>query len=76
VELLSADQLDIIHYNNPGDSENCCTEMFKSWLREDTEASWIKIVYALKATSVGLYVLADEIERRFVLGRFSVQLYS
>ena len=67
--MLSADKIDVINHNNPGNVENSCTEMFKIWLREDTEASWVKLVNALRAPSVGLHVLADEIERKFVYGR-------
>ena len=65
---LSTERVDIIKHNNPEDAEACCTEMFKTWFKEDTEASWAKLVEALKAKSVGLHVLAKEIEGRFVSG--------
>ena len=51
-----------------GDTEKSCTEIFKIWLREDNEASWVKIVDALRTPDVGLPVLADKIEKMFVSG--------
>lgn len=68
--MLSADKVDTLNHNNLGDAESSCTEIFKIWLREDTEASWVKIVDALRTSDVGLPVLADEIENMFVPGRF------
>ena len=40
-------QLDIIEENNPTNVQNCCTEMFKYWLKVDTAASWSKLIEAL-----------------------------
>ena len=68
--LLSTHKVDIIHHDHPYDAETCCTEMFKTWLREDTEASWAKLVDALRAPSVAQFVLASDIERQF-MGRRS-----
>jgi len=65
MQFLNESKLDIIEKNLPGDVESCCTEVFKIWLKEDTEASWAKIVNALRAPSVELYKLADDIEKRF-----------
>ena len=51
VELLQneyIDQLNIIEKNHPGDVQKCCTEMFKYWLQIDTEATWNKLIDALK----------------------------
>ena len=31
-----------------GDSEKCCTAMFKYWLQVDTNASWDKLITALE----------------------------
>ena len=42
--------------------------MFILWLKTDNTASWEKLVNALKSPSVGLTVLADKIERKFVTG--------
>ena len=68
-KLLNADLIDIIKCNDSGDVETCCTNMFKTWLKSDTEASWSRLV---KAPSVGLLVLADEIERKFIVGMFNI----
>ena len=53
------DKLNIIEKNHPGDVERCCTEMFKCWLKIDTEASWNKIEDALEG--IGLHVAAKRI---------------
>ena len=45
--------------------------MFSAWLTQDTGASWTKVVNALRAPSVELFVLADEIESKFVFGKSS-----
>jgi len=66
--LLDADLISIIECNDSRDVERCCTNMFKLWLKTDTKASWENLVNALKSKSVGLIVLADEIERKFVTG--------
>jgi len=47
--------------------------MFQTWLREDTGASWSKLVDALRRPSVGLHALAGEIEKRFVLGKCGLE---
>ena len=62
IQLLEneyVDKLNIIEKNHPGDVERCCTEMFKYWLKIDTEASWNKIADALE--SIGLHVAAKRI---------------
>ena len=74
LEFLSADKILVIQANNPGDVQSCCNEMFKLWLQRDTKASWDKLINALRI--VGLFVLADEIERRFAVGRFYVRVRS
>ena len=76
VELLSIERVDIIKHDNPQDVEACCTEMFKFWLQEDTMASWTKLVRALRSTSVGQIVLADEIEKKFITGSFCDRIVS
>ena len=41
-------KLDAIKANNPTDVKECCTEMFKEWLEVDTDASWDKLIVALR----------------------------
>ena len=51
MELLNQKQcvmLGIIKEDNHGHVQKCCTQMFMYWLRVDTEASWNKLIAALK----------------------------
>ena len=51
MELLNEKQwvmLKIIKKNNHADVQMCCTQMFMYWLKVDTEASWNKLIEALK----------------------------
>ena len=41
------ERLNIIEQDHR-DVETCCTEMFKYWLNVDIEASWNKLIEALK----------------------------
>ena len=64
VQLLNPEQakkLDIIQADHPGDSETCCTAMFKYWLQVDTNASWDKLITALQKADY--VVLANKIRR-------------
>ena len=54
------EQLDIIEKNHPGDVQRCCTEMFKYWLRVDTDATWNKLTDALEV--IGQKVLAKNVK--------------
>ena len=68
VELLNHDQakrLEVIKCDNPGLSETCCTEMFKYWLQVDVDASWNKLLKALKHT--GYNTLADKLKNEYLL---------
>jgi len=75
VQLLSPKHVDMLHtirQNNPKDTETCCAEMFKLWLKDST-ATWTRLVCALKSPSVGQYTLAAEIEKRFVPGNLHAE---
>ena len=64
VGLLSSEQsvkLNIIKEDHPADSSKCCTELFNYWLDVDTDASWNKLIAALK--KIGENVLAENIRR-------------
>ena len=68
-QLLSAvdngvDQLEIIGVNNPRDVEACCTEMFCFWLNNANDASWEKLVEAVKI--IGYNVLAEDLKKVLV----------
>ena len=59
------DKLDAIKDNNPKDVETCCTEMFRHWTKNKTDASWKTLIAALK--TIGFAVLADEIKRVYIM---------
>lgn len=56
---IDADRLNIIKANNPGDVEQCCTEMYQQWLKLNPQANREKLATALKVT--GFSVLAKSI---------------
>ena len=63
VQLLEQqyiDNLKIIQQKHPSDVNRCCTEMIQYWLAEDAEASWEKLIVALK--QIGQVALAQVIE--------------
>ena len=49
LELLDSDTatLDLIKKNNPMDANECCTQMFKEWLKRNPDASWDQLINAL-----------------------------
>ena len=59
-------RLNIIKENHPTDIERCCDEMIKRWLDVDTEASWDKLIHALK--QIEQNALAAEIKQDVVKG--------
>ena len=61
VELTISDaKLNNIAEDFPRDVERCCSEMLSCWLRNDPQASWNKLIEALK--HIGKKVLAKNIE--------------
>ena len=69
VQLLSSEQsekLDTIRQDFPTDTNMCCTEMFKYWLDVDSEASWIKLIAALK--QIDYHALAENIRTNVLKG--------
>ena len=55
-----------IEQNYPRDVQRCCSEMFECWLRIDTEATWDKLITALK--EINQYQLAAKIEKDVLKG--------
>ena len=55
-----------IEENYPRDVQRCCSEMFECWLRIDTEATWDKLITALK--EINQYQLAAKIEKDVLKG--------
>ena len=64
VELLDDKKMNIIKQND-NNVTVCCTNMFQEWLKQDDDASWNKLINALRAPSVELHSLASNIEKRF-----------
>ena len=67
IELLSNDdieELNTIRSNYPKDANACCTEMFQLWLKKESrQATWKKLIEALKAPGIEMNQLADKIEQ-------------
>ena len=63
-------QLDIIYMNHCYNTQFCCTEMFSYWLKTDTEASWRKLIIALR--NMAQNSLADKIKTQILLGMYYV----
>ena len=66
LELLDVDnvsRLEVIRENNPNKSKECAAEMLHLWLETSEDASWNKLIQALRQPHVGLLFLASEIEK-------------
>ena len=67
VELLDEKEefkLDIIESNCDKDVKKSCLEMFRLWLRTNSDANWWQIVKALKSPGVDLKSVADDLESK------------
>ena len=67
VQLLRSDQtneLDIIEINYPQDVVRCCKCVLKKWLESSVDATWNRLIEALRCSSVGLDYFASELEQR------------
>ena len=60
------EKLYVIQSDNKGDIEKCCTAMFQYWLEVDKDASWDKLITALK--HINHVKLAEEIKEMTVKG--------
>ena len=66
VMLLKEDQeqqLDVIRANYSGDNKKCCMEMLWYWLNANTDASWKKLLEALRSHGVDKPVVATKLEK-------------
>ena len=52
-----------INQDYPLDNQKCCYEMFDYWIRRYPQATWKKLLDALKSHAVGLNSLAYEIKQ-------------
>lgn len=70
IELLNENdvkQTTIITQDFPTNHEKCCYEMFDYWLREDEQATWQKLLDALRSKAVGLNAFASEVHKSMVI---------
>ena len=65
IELLNEDTCKELKVANKEDMKKC-SEMFQCWLKTDLNASWKKLIKALKQKSVGLNTLALTIEEKCI----------
>ena len=66
VKLLKVEQeshLDVIESNHGDDKKECCKKMFWYWISTNTDASWQKLIAALRSPAVELPVVAADIEK-------------
>ena len=66
VKLLKEEQelqLDVIEGNYADDKKECCKKMFWYWISTNTDASWQKLIEALRSPAVELPVVAADIEK-------------
>ena len=69
VQLLRADQekiLGIIEADHPRDTVSCCKCVLETWLDTSTDATWNKLIRALRSPSVQLDYLADQLEQKMM----------
>ena len=68
---ITSETLDIIEANNPKQMQECCWEMLKIWLQEDTEASWEKLLHAVEAGNK-FYEAGEILTSRFVFKKITL----
>ena len=68
VELLDEEQLSKLRHiaKDEHEVEDCCTKLFNYWLDTDPDASWNKLLEALK--NIKQNYLAEKIERNVLKG--------
>jgi len=47
-------------------ADELCTDMFSHWLTTNKKASWNDVISALKAPSINLLNLADDVEKKLI----------
>ena len=66
VQLLRPDQenlLDIIAANHPSDVVACCKDVFKKWLNTTEDATWNRLIEALRRPAIQLNHFASQLEQ-------------
>ena len=75
VQLLPSDQENEIQNieDNFHGNVKCFQRCLWIWLTTDTDATWDKLIEALRCRSVSLYVLANELEQKFANRKYGIQ---
>ena len=58
--------LEIIQANNRNDVSECCRQMFMTWLKIQTDASWSQLIQAVKSIELNDVVASIE---QFIQGK-------
>ena len=69
IQLLRPDQekmLDIIAADHPHGVVSCCKCVLNKWLDTTTDATWNKLIRALRSPSVQLDYLASQLEQKMI----------
>ena len=67
LHLANEHELKIIEKDAKDDAKMSCMKMFEKWLDSDEEASWEKLIQALR--DIELDEVASDIEERLMQGR-------
>ena len=67
--------LDVIVSSHGSDIRECCKKMFWYWLSTNTSATWKQLLEALQSPSVGLPVVAADIEK-LLAGNFKSLVFT
>ena len=66
IQLLNQSQLpklEEIQKAYPNNLQRCCVDMLKCWLDITPGASWDNLICALRAPSLGVLTIADDVEK-------------
>ena len=61
--------LDLIKDDSKNDAEECCTNMFKTWLNRTPNSSWSQLIVALEKIKMNT---AAEFVRRYSMLTYSI----
>ena len=66
-KLLSAIKNDCHHHDNNIMEKECCINMLHEWLTQKMNASWPKLLDALRKNTMDKKELANVLERKYIL---------
>ena len=71
LDIKDEQVLKTIKIDNPGDAEKCTDEMLQSWLDRSTDATWDKLIKALRAPHIKLENVASKVEGMLMKGTYN-----